>query len=448
MKSIHYVPPLLALTIAVAWLTYLRGSSSDLEQENRSLQSKIAESRSSLGSQNERAGFGATTDTASAKGARAKREKKPADVAIKPLTEFMPIASDFNELVLLNNNEGVRFNLTAACRRLETLASEMSGDELARAYTEMASLPVDAPFRNYLESLMLDELKQKNPEFAFSQLIAKCQVEDTGPLKMGDFDEWLARDPAAATTWYEGQIAANVFDKTLDGKTPNMVPFEAAFMMSLLASDPAAAEQRMNNIPPDLRANLVDFVWDVPKENSQAFVDLLRKSMPVEDYMAILKNNSLTEYHFRFDSETDPKAVQKNLDNLGLTPEERSTLLTLHFTEIAKYRTMGDKFGMPSREKFDEARARIQAIDPSSADWATGFALQSYLAESKTTSAQDFVEKVAMDYHASGAGDELLIPLIEGSANGSIPFPKDRAREMASKITDEMLREEMLRKLN
>jgi uncharacterized membrane protein YkoI len=169
--------------------------------------------------------------------------------------------------------------------------------------------------------------------------------------------------------------------------------------------------------------------------------------MPVEDYMAILKNNSLTEYNFRFDSETDPKAVQKNLDTLGLTPEERSALLTQHFADIAKYRSMRDKYGMPSREKFDEYRARIQAIDPSSADKATGMALQSYLAESKTTSAQDFVEKVAMEYHGSGAGDEIMVPLIEGSANGSIPFPKDRARVMAGKITDGKLREEMLEKL-
>jgi hypothetical protein len=53
-----------------------------------------------------------------------------------------------------------------------------------------------------------------------------------------------------------------------------------------------------------------------------------------------------------------------------------------------------------------------------------------------------------MDYHASGAGDELLVPLIEGSANGSIPFPKERARVLATKISDDMLREEMLQKLD
>lgn len=448
MKTVHYVPPLVALIIAAAWLASLRASNRALEQDNRSIQAKIAESRGSLASQNERAGMGAKSDRTRANRARAKRETKPADVEVKPLSEFMPTASDFNELVRLNNNEGVRFNLTASCRRLEALASEMSGDELVTAYTLMASLPVDAPFRNYLESLMLDELKKKNPEFAFSQLIAKCQNEDTGPIKMGDFDEWLERDPAAATTWYESQIAAQVFDKTLDGKTPNFVPFEAAFLMSLLASDPAAAEQRMNNIPPDLRASLGAYVWDVPKENSKDFIDLLRKSMPVEEYMAILRNNSLTEKNFSGDSDNEPKNAQKNLDNLGFTPEERATLLAQDFAEFAQYRAMRDKYGMPSREKFDEQRKWIQAVDPSSADRATGVALQRYLKESNTTSAQDFVEKVAMEYHGSGGGDELLLPLIEGSANGSIPFPKDRARVLATKISDARLREEMLQKLD
>ncbi len=440
MKFSHAVPPVLALIIAAAWLAYLRGSNSALEQDNLSLEKKIAVFRNSSFFQNESANTEAMRS-------RVKRERKSSEMESKSSGDWVGTSRDWNAIVLFNNNEGVRFNLTAACRRLETLASEMSGDELARAYTQMASLPVDALFRNYLESLMLDQLKEKNPEFAFSQLLAKCQNEDTGPIKMGDFDEWLARDPAAASTWYQSQIAANVFDKTLDGKTPNFVPFEAAFIMSLLASDPAAAEQRMNNIPQDLRASLGAYVWDVPKENSKAFVDLLRKSMPMEEYMAILRKNSLTEKNFSGDSDNEPKNAQKNLDNLGFTPEERATLLSQDFADFAQYRAMRDKYGMPSREKFDEQRKWIQAVDPSSADRATGVALQRYLKESNTTSAQDFVEKVAMEYHGSGGGDELLLPLIEGSANGSIPFPKDRARVMATKITDGRLREEMLEKL-
>ncbi len=433
------------MIIAAVWLTYLRGSNNALEQDNLSLEKKIENYRNATVLQNERASTEAMRSGAMR--TKIKREMRSAETENKPSGDWVGTSKDWNAIVLFNNNEGVRFNLTPACRRLETLASEMSGDELARAYTQMASLPVDAPFRNYLEWLMLKELEKKNPEFAFSQLIAKCQNEDTGPIKMGNFDKWLARDPAAATTWYESQLASNVFDKTLDGKTPNMVPFEAAFMMSLLASDPAAAEQRMNNIPPDLRGSLVDYVWKVPKENSKAFVDLLRKSMPMEDYIAILKNNSLTEKNFSGDSDNDPKNARKNLDNLGFTPEERATLLSQDFTDFAQYRAMRDKYGMPSREKFDEQRKWIQAVDPSSADRATGVALQRYLKESNTTSAQAFVEKVALDYHGSGAGDEILVPLIEGSANGSIPFPKDRAQVLATKITDERLREEMLQKL-
>ncbi len=75
----------------------------------------------------------------------------------------------------------------------------MSGDELARAYTEMSALPVHAPFRDDLEWVMLKELEKKNPEFAFSQYIAKYQSEDSAPGGIGRFNQWLARDPAAAT---------------------------------------------------------------------------------------------------------------------------------------------------------------------------------------------------------------------------------------------------------
>ena len=440
MKLIHYGPPLIALMIGAAWLASLRASNRELEQSNLSLQRKIVEASNSSGVKSDRARAGT-------KGAKAKREKKPSNEEIKPSDDWVNTSRDWSELVMFNNNEGARFNLTAACRRLEKLASEMSGDQLVRAYTEMAALPVEAEFRNYLESMMLDELKGKNPEFAFSQYLAKCQNESIDPVRMGDFRKWLARDPAAATAWYESQVAGEVFDKTLDGKSPTMIPFESAFIMSLLASDPAAAEQRLNNLPPDLRASVGTYVWDVPKENSKDFVDMLRRSMPMEQYMAILKDNSLTD-NFRFDSKSDPKDIQKNMERLGFSPEERSTLMAQQFAEAAKYRAMRDTGNDPSREKFDDLRARIQAIDPSSADQATGVALQSYLESSKTTGAQDFVEKIATDYHDSGAGDELLIPLIEGSANGSISYPKDRARVLATKISDDRLREEMLRKLN
>jgi hypothetical protein len=53
-----------------------------------------------------------------------------------------------------------------------------------------------------------------------------------------------------------------------------------------------------------------------------------------------------------------------------------------------------------------------------------------------------------MIYDGSGAGDKLLILLIEGSASGRVSFPKDKARGLAMKISDDNLRVELLRKLN
>jgi hypothetical protein len=439
MKTIHYVPPLVALIIAAAWLTNLRGSNNTLELDNALLRERLASPGKSSFSQND------GTD-ARLKSVRAKRERNTPDSVSNPSGDWVSTSRDWTQLVLFNNDEA-RYQYTGAFKRLETLASEMSGEELTRAYVDMAALPVHAPFRNELESLMLKELERKNPEFAFTQYIERNQDGGTVLGGYGRFDQWLARDPAAATNWYERQIAEGTFDKSLDGNSPAMVPFESAFIMPLIASDPTAAEERMRNIPPDLRAELGPYMWGVSKENGQAFIDMLRRTMPMEEYVDILRNNSLTERNFGIDIGDDPKSAQANLESLGITPEERSTLLAQQFTELARYRAMRDTGNTPSREKFDDYRKWIEEIDPAAADRATGVALQSYIEKSKTADALDFIEKIATDYHVSGAGDELLIPLIEGSANGSA-FPKDRARELATKISDAGLRNELLQKLN
>jgi hypothetical protein len=434
MKPFQWVPPLLVLIIAAAWLTNLHSTNRILEQQNTSLRSRIADSRATK-----------SAGISDAKG-RANARNAPPDKPDKPSADWISTSKDWTALVLFNNNEE-RFQYTAAWKRLETLASEMNGDELTVAYQEMGVLPVHAPFRNYLESMMLTELETKNPEFAFSQYIIRNQDGGVSLGGYGAFDKWLARDPAAATTWYERQIAAGTFDKSLDGKSPAVVPFESALIMSLIGTDPAAAEERIRKIPPELRSRLGPYMWGVSKENSRVFIDLLRKTMPMEEYVDILRKNSLTERNFSFEIGDDPTSAKKNLESLGITPEERSILLTQQFKEYAEYRAMRDEGNTPSRQKFDDYRTWIEAIDPAAADQVTGVALQSYLEKSNGSEALDFVEQIATDYLASGAGDELLIPLIEGSAKGSA-FPKEKARALAKKITDADLRSEMLQKLN
>lgn len=446
MKSIHYVLPLVALIIAAAWLTGLRASKSAVEQENTQLRERLA----SPGKSSSRVNRNDTGFKGVRAGVRPKRERKSPNNGNNSSGDWVSTSRDWKQLVLFNNDEG-RFQYTAAYKRLVTLASEMNGEELTRAYTEMAALPVHAPFRNYLESMMLDELEKKNPEFAFSQYIVRNQDGGVVLGGYGSFDKWLARDPEAATNWYESQLAAGTFDKSLDGKSPARVPFESAFIMSLVGADPTSAEQMMNNIPPDLRGRFSEYVYLVPNEKRKSLVDLLRKTMPSEEYMAVLRDTNVFagEFSFLYADNSDPESAKKSLDNLAITREERTALLADQFSDFAEYRAMRvSNGGEPRREEFDANRKWIQAVAPSSADRATGMALQRFLKDVNSPESHDFVEKTVTDYLDSGAGDELLVPLIEGSANGSITFPKDRARGLATKITDAELRNELLQKLN
>lgn len=451
MKVIHCVPPIVALIISAAWLTSLRADRSAVGQDNAQLQERLASPGKSSFSRENRSDAGSKSDrTRVAASARPKRETKaPANVD-NPSGDWVATSRDWIRLVLSNNDEpATGYRYTAAWKRLVTLASELNGEELTRAYRDMAALPVHAPFRNELESLMLDELEKKNPEFAFSQYIERNQDGGVVLGGYGSFDKWLARDPDAATKWYEGQVAAGTFDRTLDGNSPARVPFESAYIMALVDADPAYAEQIMNNLPPGLRGRFADYVDVVPKEKRQPLVDLLRKAMPAEEYMALLRETSVFDYSFRSEYDSDPENAKGILESFAVTPEERTVLLADQFSEFAEYRAMRvNGGGDPRRDEFDANRKWVQAVDPSSADQATGIALQAFVKKSNDPKSHDFVEKTALDYLDAGAGDQLLVPLIEGSANGSNTFPKDRARGLAAKISDAALRNELLQKLD
>jgi hypothetical protein len=99
MKSVHYVPPVVALIIAAAWLADLRGSNSALEQNNLSLEKKIEKYRSAAVLQSERAGTEAMRS-------RLKRERKSSEAESKPSGDWVGTSRDWNAIVLFNNNEG------------------------------------------------------------------------------------------------------------------------------------------------------------------------------------------------------------------------------------------------------------------------------------------------------------------------------------------------------
>lgn len=435
MKLTHIAPPMLALIVAVAWLTYLRGSTTTVQQDNALLREKIANSRNASLSPNERAKL------------REKREIRSSEDESQSSTEWVSSSRDWGKILLLLNDEQEGSSYYEVESRLEKLALEMSAEELTAAFTDMADMSISTRVRNRVEWFMLRELEKKNPAFAFGQYIAKYQAEGELPQGIGRFSEWIARDPAAATTWYDSQLTAGTFDKSLDGKTPVLLPFEGALISSLLATDPASAEKRLIAVPPDQRGQMISqYFKNVAEKDQIAFADMLRRTMPVDQYMGLIKSKVMP-----FKYLNDPAVIQKNLDRIAATPDERSALLATEAGIIMDLAAARPKD--PTRDTFDEFRQWAQAVDPASADLATGAGFAKYLERRSKENPniaeeQNFIEKLAIDYHDSGAGDAILIPLIEGSGKGNISYPKDKARALANKISDPILREELLQKLN
>lgn len=427
MKTIYYVPPVLAVAIVAAWLTYLRGSSSALSQENTLLREKITNSRDASLAQNERAS--------------SKKPQKPTETESKPVADWVATSRDWKKLALFAKDAETPEERSAALSRLKNLLSEMNGEELATAYADIATLGLKTSYRDGLEDFMLYEIAKKNPEFAFSQYLAKFERHGAVPnsFDFKKFEDWVTRDPTAATAWYEKEIAAGTFDKSLDGKSPFRAPFEAAFIKTLLISDPAAAEKRLTETPLDQRKAIVAAIINVEEKDQKAFADMVRRTLPQEDASEMILRKTMDHGYL-----DDPKKIHQNFERIAATPEERSAFLVLEaeYSIVCQF-----ALSKPSRKILDEFHTWAKAVDPTSADRVAGIGMAEYLDNITDPKAQEYVENLAIEYHSSGVSDEFLIPLIEGSGKGRNSLSKEKARELAMKITDENRREELLQKL-
>jgi hypothetical protein len=98
-----------------------------------------------------------------------------------------------------------------------------------------------------------------------------------------------------------------------------------------------------------------------------------------------------------------------------------------------------------TREDFDQFHQWAGSIDPDFADKVTGTALALTLSSGKNVSF-DELAGIAADYHAAGAGDDILEAFLEQSvANEEVS--KAKAREVAMRIRDHERRTGVLEQL-
>jgi hypothetical protein len=416
MKLLHFAPPVLALAICATWLGSQRSSIKALEEENARLLEEATPARASSVSGDDR------TSGENGKARSGDWKKIVADLGVLEGRGQLP---DMRSM-----------------KRLEQLVLEMDAPGIIAALGELDALELPDSSRGELQRMLLDALARKNPELACQHFIDKANngrpAALTWPIKQA-FEAWLKRDPGAANTWLDQQLAAGTLDgKSLDGKDPIRLQMQAASLYSLIASDPAAAMRRMSDIPPDQRTDmLMGSHYSVAEKDHEVFADLVRSSLPKEDHSKVL-SSQLSLYG----NQDDLKKVSSYLSRIDATKEERVACmkvatLTL-FTLMPRERNV-------TRGDFDQFHQWAGSIEPDYAAEATGTALAVTLSSGKNVSFDELAD-IAADYHGSGAGDDIIVAFIEQSvANEDVS--KAKAREVAMRIIDHERREELLEQL-
>lgn len=411
MKPTLFIPPAIALVAVGGWLANQRQSIESLEQEGTLLRQRIAAIQA------------AGSDPEAAKGTSGKDAKHRSRLDWKKIGL---------ELAEVRRGGGMRSMI-----RFQQQVQAMSKEELVAALDEIAGLDLTTEARQTLESTLIGQLAEKDPEFALNHL--RDHLQDSPgmvPWQLGQtFQKWADKDLGKATAWFDQQIAAGTFDsKALDGKSESRIQFEGKLIGMLLGKDPTAAASRMAGLPEDQRGDLAQNLGGSVKEAYQrAFADLVRGQVPANEQAETLGHQAYDVAIFGGYSKMD-----EYLKRIDATPEE----LTACVEKAAQTKFQSHQ-KKATREDFDAMRTWISAQAPESLGKSTGRAL-GYAMQGNQK--MDFAEAadLAVQYNAATGNDEVLGTFLESAAARQ---NKKQARALAEQIVDAKLREKILKRL-
>ncbi len=422
MKPVHFLPPVLALAICGTRIGGQRWSIADLEQQSSLLRKEI-EAR--------KTGDPAVdADSRSSNAGKETKDKSPMD--------WKKIAAKIDEARNSDGMGGIRTTM-----RLSQRLMSMNRDELAAALDEIASLDLSETSRTVLESMLIGPLIEKDPEFALTKFTDRINTEKSGmrwQLSRA-FGEWAKKDPAAATAWFDKQITAGTFEsKSLDGKSQFRMQFEGAIIGTMLASNPEAASLRIAALPEDQRSEVLrnHALRSLKEEDQLAYAKLVRQSLPEKDGQECIAG-LVSRLTYNSD---DYSALTDCMKRIEATPAERAVCVE-EAAEGKFQRLSGER--KITREDIDKLREWTKSQSPELADRATGKAFASSINSGGKMEYSE-VAALAVDCHDASGSDEVLVPLLRDWQSRK-DENKEQARVLAGKISDEKVRNEILKKL-
>lgn len=413
MKPTLLVLPVASLVLVASWIGSERNSISALENESTVLKSALAARASGL-----------EVDTAAPKVKSADqlaKEKAPID--------WKKIAAQMAEM---RSGGDMR-----AYFQLQKKLRALSKEELISALDEIVTLDLPSESVQMLQQMLLAPLCEDYPEYALIHYYD--QISDVGGMMNSQLaramKNWAGKDPAAATAWFDQQIAAGKFDsKSLDGKSQARMQLEGSLIRALIATAPAAAALRLKSLPEDQRAGaLQSHQGGIEDKNQLAYANLVRSGLPQEAQVETFKQE--VSNIIRRGEYTE---VSEYMDRIKATPAERSACIQLAAEQKIERLSWNRKV---TRGDIDTMRDWVVSQAPSTTEKVTGLALAK---STRGSNKMEFSEAAALatQYHKASGNDELLISFLADCE--AEPRYKEEAAVLAAKISDVKKREEIL----
>ena len=413
VKPNHVLLPLAALVFVGSWIGIQRRTLATLEDENRRL---VRQAIPAATLESEEALFPELEKT------RAKGNETLNWQDLAALIEGK------------NHGRGDTRALTAFEKRLKA----MDAEELIANIEEIMNLDLTENQRYNLISEFIGPLIVQDPELALRRLFGRMGQADQALSEA--WQKWSERDLGAATVWFDEQIAAGKVDpKRLDGSDGCRADFEGQLIKLLLASDPAAATRRMENLHPDLRDDIISQC--VPKADDptrKAWADLVRSQLPEKDGLEMIAS-----YVPPWVQNGDFSKVMAYMDKIAATPAERSACVKHTIENWTRQTSFTNEVTV---EGIESLRAWADGQEPGLSNNLSRDAIRDMLRknhESETT--LEMVESIVAHYQAMEGGDEVLAQALEHSMDGN--HKKDYVSALAARLPDEERRAKILKKL-
>ena len=425
MKASLYIPPVVALALAGTWLAIQHQAITTLEQQSAALHKAIAARSSDASAE--------SPNTKPADPTKAANAKEPID--------WKKIAAQLTEISQTESTGDIRMIV-----RFQQRLQAMSEQELVAALDEIAALDFPTDTRDMLEFLILGPLVEKDPELALTGIIGRIQDDNislNSNLSSKIFStmrKWAEKDPAAASAWFDQQIAAGKFDsKALNGRSETRIRFEKKLINVLLGTDPDAAGRRLAAMPEGVRLNILSQISSpiLKDEEQLAFATLLREQVSKEN-----QAQTLAEQASRLVGKKDYAKVTEFLDRIQATPAERSASVEQAAESSIQTITQRRKI---TRGDLDSMREWVTAQAPESTGRTTGSALANSLRVSHKLEFSEAAE-LAVQYYDASNNDDVLYWFLS-NAWWDARRNKEQARILAGKISDAKRREEILQNL-